>query len=668
MTEELQTIREQLGATSEESRRQAVSAMSSYQLEDVKKLVLLALGDESWRVRKEAADLLLAMNVPPDMAGELIALLSAHDNAGLRNSAVEVLTRMGKDALPALQRHTRDKDQDVRKFVLDIMGDIGFPSSVPFLVEALGDPDPNVSASAAENIGKIGAEEGIGPLLKALAKNDLWLRHTILEALAKIGRPIPMEVLTPLASERLLQKALYDCLGAVGDETAVPFLMEGLKQRVKNVREAAAIALMKVRDRLPADVACNAIDSRLGELKDSPFVDGLLASLETSERSTRDTLVRILGLVGDARAAMGLLRGCGDDRLRQHCFVAFQSIGEEALAALVEHFPSVSEEERCFISYLVGEMAFRPGIPLLREGFRDSSPALRKTAVTAAAKMVGAELVDDIIPLLDDEDQDVKHAAIEALARLAPEARERVERLALSLADAESPEGRRDAAMLLGALNDADKLSLLAKDEDAEVRKTALYALAGVRPSPSATHFAMALVDEDPDVRIAASTALGEAGGEAALEALLLSLLDEDPWVRCSVVKSLAKVGGERARSAITSMLDSQDGIVVIAALRALVELGEGVPTETLEKALSNPDEEVVKAGIDILAQMGGAWVVKYRERLLAHPHWDVRRAFVSVMADLLGTDAIPSLRGLLETEQDPLVAGRIREVLEALS
>jgi len=65
---------------------------------------------------------------------------------------------------------------------------------------------------------------------------------------------------------------------------------------------------------------------------------------------------------------------------------------------------------------------------------------------------------------------------------------------------------------------------------------------------------------------------------------------------------------------------------------------------------------------------VGAAGVVKYRERLLAHPHWDVRRAFVSVMADLLGTDAIPSLRGLLQTEQDPLVAGRIREVLEALS
>lgn len=668
MTEELQAIREQLRATSEESRRQAVSAMAAHRLEDVKGLILLALGDESWRVRKEAADILLAMNAPPDMAGELIALLSAHDNAGLRNSAVEVLTRMGKDALPSLQRHTSDEDQDVRKFVLDILGDIGLPTSVPFLVEALDDPDPNVSASAAENIGKIGAEEGIGPLLKALAKNDLWLRHTILEALAKISRPIPMDVLTPLASERLLQKALYDCLGAVGDEASVPFLMEGLKQRVKNAREAAAMALMKVRDRLPEDMARRAVDSRLAEFKDSPFVEGLLASLETAERSTRDSLVRVLGLVGDSRAALGLLRGCGDDRLRQHCFVAFRSIGEEAMTALIAHFPAAAEEERCFISYLVGETAFRAGIPLLHDGIRDASPALRKTAVTAAARMGEADLVDDIIPLLDDEDQDVKHASIEALVKLAPEARDRVERLALSLAGTDIPESRRDAALLLGALNDVDKLTLLVKDEDAEVRKSSLYALAGVRPTPSASHFSMALVDEDPDVRIAASTALGEAGGEAALEALLLSLLDEDPWVRCSVIRSLAKLGGERALAAITPMLESPDGIVVIAALGALVELGEGISAETLEKALANPDEEVVKAAIDILAQKGEQWVVKYQERLLAHPHWDVRRAFVSVMAEILGKDAVPQLRGVLETEQDPLVAGRIKEVLEAFS
>lgn len=668
MTEELQTIREQLGAPSEEGRRLAVSAMAAHRLEDVKGLILMALGDESWRVRKEAADLLLAMNAPPDMAEELIALLSAHDNAGLRNSAVEVLVRMGKEALPALQRHTRDEDQDVRKFVLDIMGDIGLPSSVPFLVTALDDPDPNVSAAAAENIGKIGAEVGIEPLLAALGKNDLWLRHTILEALAKIGRPIPMELLAPLASERLLQKALYDCLGAVGDDAAVPFLMEGLKQRAKNAREAAAMALMKVRDRLPEDTARNAIDSRLAELKDSPFVEGLLASLETAERATRDALVRILGLVGDSRAVLGLLRGCGDDRLRQHCFVAFRSIGKEAMTALAAHFPAAAEEERCFISFLVGETAFRPGMPLLREGLRDASPALRRTAVTAAARMEGAELVDDITPLLDDDDQDVQHAAIEALTQLAPEARDRVERLALSLADTDLPESRRNAAILLGALNDADKLTLLAKDEDAEVRKSALYALAGVRPAPAATHFAMALVDEDPDVRIAAATALGEAGGEAALESLLLSLMDDDPWVRCSVIRALVKVGGERAHAAISPLLDSLDGIVVIAALEALVEIGEGVSPETLEKALANPDEEVVKAAIDILAQKGKDWVARYQERLLAHPHWDVRRAYVSVMADILGKDAVPHLLGALETEQDPLVAGRIKEVLEALS
>lgn len=668
MNEQLQAIKSQLDASSEEDRRQAVTALATYPLPEVKGLILRALGDESWRVRKEAADVLLSMEVSPELPEELIALLGAHDNAGLRNSAVEVLTRMGKASLFALQRHTRDEDQDVRKFVLDIMGDIGLASSVPLLVQALDDPDPNVSASAAENLGKIGAAEGIGPLLKALANNDLWLRHTILEALGRIGSPIDMETLAPLASERLLQKALYDCLGAVGDEAAVPILLDGLRQRVKNAREAAATALMRIRDRLPEEAAITAIDARLAQFKDSPYLDGLLSSLETVDPPTRDALVRVLGLVGDARAAMGLLRCCDDVRLCQQCFAAFGLIGEEALASLVGHFPAASVEEKCIIVHLAGELLYRPALPLLREALRDVSPDLRKRGAIAAARMGGAELVDGIIPLLDDDDPDVKHAAIEALAALAPLSRDQVGRVALALSVEDSPEQRRDAALLLGALGDADRLSLLTKDEDAEVRKSALYSLADLRPAPSANHFAMALVDEDPDVRTAAAAALGETGGDEAAEALLLSLNDEDPWVRCSVIRSLAKVGGARARAAIEPMLDSGEGIVVIAALRALIDLGEPLSTELLEKAIANPDEEVVKAAIGILALQGADQALKYRERLLAHPHWDVRRTFVSVMADLLGADAVTPLRALLEAEQDPLVASRIKEILEALS
>ena len=52
-------------------------------------------------------------------------------------------------------------DQDVRKLVLDILGEICNPSAVPVMLAALADPEPNVKAAAAEGLGKLRAVEAV---------------------------------------------------------------------------------------------------------------------------------------------------------------------------------------------------------------------------------------------------------------------------------------------------------------------------------------------------------------------------------------------------------------------------------------------------------------------------------------------------------------------------
>ncbi|HTP64079.1 MAG TPA: HEAT repeat domain-containing protein, partial [Geobacteraceae bacterium] len=252
----------QLRSVDEEERRAAVIGLAGFPVAETKEQLYTALGDASWRVRKEAVDALLAVPLPLEIIEEIVNLL-ASDNAGLRNSAVEVLERVGAPAMPVLCRHVEDSDHDVRKFVMDILGTIGDDRAVPLLAKALDDPEPNVCAAAAENLGKIGDGKAVPHLLRALEKNDIWLRYTILEALGKIGKTVPMAVIAPLAGEKLLTRAVFDCLGAVGDEEAIPLLLEGIRDRVKNLREGAVVALMKVRDRLPAEAARQLVDEKL---------------------------------------------------------------------------------------------------------------------------------------------------------------------------------------------------------------------------------------------------------------------------------------------------------------------------------------------------------------------------------------------------------------------
>lgn len=665
VVEKLQILTEQLRSEDEEKRRLAVVGLTGYPLTETREQLFGALGDGSWRVRKEAVDALLSTTVSAETLEELVGLLRSQDNAGLRNSAVEALEKLRSHAVPVLCRHVADSDHDVRKFIIDILGSIGDAAAVPLLIKALDDPDPNVCAAAAENLGKIGDAQAVPHLLQALAKNDVWLRHTILDALGRIGQPVPMAVIAQMAGENLLKKAVFDCLGVVGDHAAVPLLFDGIKERVKNARDAAVVALVRLRERLPAEEAAQLVDARLRELCGSPYVEGFLNSLDTADRNLKTALVKVIGIVGDERATSRLLDVCHDDRLRRFCLEAFAAMGETAATSLVKAFHTADDEKRCFIAYICGELRCPACAPLLREAMRDADPMLRKVAVTAAGKTGQSGLIAEIVPLLDDAESEVRDAVLEALSRFSGADAGAIAAVAVELGSASLPEKRRDAAVLFAALADVEKLSLLIKDEDAMVRKTAVNALAELGAASSVGHLIMALVDEDPDVRIAAAGALGGIGGEEVLEPLLLALNDEEPWVQRAALNSLGRLRHPGARQAIVNLMETANGLVAISALEALAGIGgEGV-MGLVKKALDNPDEEVVKVAITILAAEGDAWLDEYRERLMAHPHWDVRRSFINAMVAQWGAKSLPYLRSALDTETDPLVKEQILDVMD---
>jgi HEAT repeat protein len=666
--EKLHILAENLRSPDEEKRRRAVVALGEYPLAQGKESLFQAMGDMSWRVRKEAVDILVAAATGADAATleeELVGMLRSQENAGLRNSAVESLERLGRQAVQLLCRHVDDDDHDVRKFIIDIMGSIGDHAFVAYLIRALDDPDANVRVAAAENLGKIRDAQALPALLQALARDDIMLRFTILEAIGKIGRPVPVSAIAPLAQENILKKAIYDCLGAIGDVDGVPLLVEGLKDRARNAREAAVMGLVALRERLSAEIAGRLVDERLWALKGSPFVEKLLPSFETSDRSLKEALVKIFGIIGDERATSHLLHGCRDDSLRRYCLQAFKLMGEGGASSLIEAFPAADDDERCFIVYLCGELRYKGCISLLCEGMLDANPQLRKASVTAAGKTGLIVCINEINHLLDDSEAIVREGALEALYRLAEADRTAIAKITGKLASSEVPEKRRDAAILCTALADTEKLSLLIKDEDASVRTAAVSSLAGLKSAANVGHLVMALVDEDPDVRIAAAGALGVIGGENVVTPLLLALKDDDPRVTCAALKSLGKLRSDAALPAIVELIEHAEGLVMISTLETVAQIGGERATTLIEKALENPDEAVVKAAIDILCLDGDGWIHEHREKLLSHPHWDVRSSFVKAMAAQLGNKSLPYLRAALETESDDLVKGQIVEQME---
>lgn len=668
VVENLQIITEKLRSPDEETRRQAVVGLREYPYESIQENLFLALGDESWRIRKEAVDIIVAAagGTNGDSLQELLVhMLRSHDNAGLRNSAVESLERLGQQATAVLCRHVGDADHDVRKFIMDIMGNIADPAFVPGLIGGLEDPDVNVRAAAAENLGKIKDPRAVPPLLDVLAKGDGLLKFTTLEAIGKIGQTIPIATIIPLAKDNLLKKAVFDCLGAVGDQNAIPLLIEGLADKPRKAREAAACALVSLKKRLMKPAVDDLITLRLKELKGTDCVAVLIESFAHADNNLKEALIIILSIIGDERAAKTLILGCCDDRLRKHCLQAFKNMGDAASAALLDAFPSADDDQRCLIAYLCGEMGYHACIPLLTQGMLDENPQLRKSSVQAAGKTRLVVFINEIAFLLEDSDAEIRSAAIEALYRLADKDRDSVARIAGKLASSERAEKRRNAAILCAALSDTEKLSLLIKDEDSSVRKAAVGSLAALKSIACTSHLIMALVDEDPEVRIAAAGALGDMGGDDVLNALSLALKDDDPWVQCAVLKGLGKLRTKAALPAIVELFAHADGLVLITALETLAKIGGQDATALMEKALDNPDEEVVKAAIGILSTTNDDWLRVHHHKLMSHPHWDVRSTFIKAIVSRMGEKAFPYLRQALLTETDELVKGQIIELMD---
>lgn len=661
-------IAEGLSSPDEEARRSAVLCLSSFPLSVVRKYLYAAMGDPSWRVRKEALAVYLASPSALEFAEEVFELLRSPDNAGLRNLAAETLERLGADAVPVLVAHVEDPDADVRKFVIDILGAIGDKSSFPCLIKALNDEDRNVRNSAAEGLGSMRDERAVSTLIEALSLPDVSFRHTILGALAAIGSPFSIQAVTPFLVDPLLKKAVYGCLGAMGGLDAAPLLAEGLAEEGRSIRESAAKAFMEVRGRISRDGDVRAVDSFIAVYAGTPAVDALVDLLDTSDQDLLGAVVGILGIIGDGRAAPAIMRACGDERLLPVCVGALRSMGAVTLPFLEQEFSVADESGKTNILRLCMQVDAPDCVSLVRKGTADQSPQVREAASRCAGRIGLSSLIPDISMLLNDFDPYVREAALESLSMLSSTDPSSVDAVSAALAGSDDPDKRLYAAFLCGALRDQERLSLLLTDEDARVRKAAVQGLSELGGGAALNHLILALTDENPEVRAAAADALGETEGEESFNALLIASRDEDSWVRCSAVRSLGKAGGIRSLPEIEAALTCPDGPVCLAALDALALIEGEESLELIRRAAAGSDGDVVKAAIELLARRDDPWLEQVAESLLKHHHWDVRGTAVRILAERRGAAAVALLTSALERERDELVRNLMVDVLKRFS
>ena len=142
------------------------------------------------------------------------------------------LEKIGKPAVKPLINSLKSSDDKIQRNSARVLGNIGDPSAVEPLINALINDGKSyyLGQAASEALGKIGDIRAVEPLINALTDKSYYVRENAAKALGEIGNPravIPLIKLLGDLDPSVLSAAAL-ALGEIGDSRAVQPLLNEL--------------------------------------------------------------------------------------------------------------------------------------------------------------------------------------------------------------------------------------------------------------------------------------------------------------------------------------------------------------------------------------------------------------------------------------------------------
>lgn len=450
-----------------------------------------------------------------------------------------------------------DPEARVRRRAALAVGRVGLPAGVEPLVALLADADVEVRQMAAFALGLIGHASARSALLKLLDDPEPIVEGRAAEALGMIGDRADADAVSGIVRR---QAAAGAFAGIEPDDLRYP---------ISGPAEAARLgiyALVRLGsyDALAAAVLDGSgqpvsrwwpIAFALGRINDQRAAPVLLDLMQTPGRYTPAFAARGLTSL-KAPQALPALRQIVAERKADPAVVVHAVRGLGAL----------------------GDPAL---IPLLVKLVADRSldPRLRLEATTSIGALATAETAELLIELLADPMPGIRAVALRALARVNPDVfiatlagREPDAHWTVRVAEA-------NALGTLPAERSLPRLTALLEDADQRVVPAAIEALAASRPPGLDKILIEKLSEDDFAVRAAAASALGGLKSPTAVPALIeaykIATVDVTYAARDAILTAINTIEPQTGRQLLQQALADKDWAL---RLRAAALLRPSVP------------------------------------------------------------------------------------------
>lgn len=381
----------------------------------------------------------------------LLPLIDALGNkqTDIRKESVEILGCIGDDqAVEPLSKLLEDEDASIREQVIVSLGKIGGSRAIEMVTQSLGDKNPDVRKKAEINsignknpevrkkavmiLGESGAPRAIELLIGRLKDSDFTIREQAAVFLGKIGDKQAVEPLIKHLndSDSDVRIAALGALGEIGDARAIDPIIETLDDSNSKITGKAAGILDTLHWQPQNDQAGAAYYIAKMEFDQwlqigKPAVEPLIRALRSwGEEKKPLRAAEVLGEIGDPRAAAPLVELLGDEKLgaKKEIQDAIVKLGKPAVPELIDAMKNYrglverrDRTRRRVIDILV-KIGDEQAIEPLINMLRDSGVQLE---AAGALGEIGDEMaVEPLINALDNESEDVRYQAAKSLKKI----------------------------------------------------------------------------------------------------------------------------------------------------------------------------------------------------------------------------------------------------------
>jgi HEAT repeat protein len=573
--------------------------------------IMSALGQAD-RTLRTVAIAQATRTVDPD---ELVTLMADGQHAARRNAAISALTLGGSRSVPALVRALKDPDPEVVLFATGVLGKSRDPAAIPHLVSLIDHPEINVAQAAIDSISQLRPTLAVDALIRVLDR-DLWLRFAAIHALGEIGDPRAVQHLLPLVADETVRDVAIEALGKIGTLDTLPTLASLLREAPDSVSFGVCLraigellanhpdaeSLRNVGEWAKLSAASPVLEERLREVL-SPNETDLGGDADAvAEKGAAASLVRALRL----RPLYATLVLAGRHpmlrELLQFCVV---SIGTEIAPFLGGGLDHANSNVIVLACRAVGAMSLRQFAPRLTALLAHDVAEVRVVAAEALGALRETSAIGPLVKLLGDSSDECRQAARAALSGMDAEA---VTNALLGV--------RGDEPVLCGALeimrrNPSPRqlpfLRAALADGRPEVRYAAVTAL-GEQPAGKDLPKLLGPLLNDPVLRVrrAVVNAVGRCREQRASE-LLLAQIERDPSTRVEAILMLAKSGDASVVPHLMEIFDREPQPTRLVIIDALAELKQPIAEPMLVRLLADASPTIRHAAARALIRFGSA-------------------------------------------------------------